>query len=645
MTTPSAAPLTPSLLFDADELPRIKRTLQRAEFADYWAKNQGADLADDKHFIQHEIKLNEPAKDLGRAANILTRCAFVHLITGEPAQAELARLTLAKILAYRRWDWILEDGRDTVGVMRNGMTIVAVVTALDWLGAEIGEEQRAAVDDFIGREAAPAASRAVFGLTHHDAVRGWTMDPDAIGFHRVDVSRWPKILDVINLRVIATSGLAAAAAYFHARHPEAARWANEARDSLRLFASREQPDASFPEGIAYWHFTYTYFIVSLEFLRRRCGQDDRSILDFPAMARYVQSCTVLARGSTDCVNVSDANQCAGAEALSWIGRHFHDTTANYLVGLPGVVRETPTSAWAAIWYDDTVPARRAADTACDRRMWPGIIVSRSGWELGESLLSFRTGEPENHEHADRNSLIFFCNGERLITDPLKASYNPPEPKWRLRLTEAHSAVLIDGRGHVYHHGEEGTNASTARATLQDYRLGRDWMLLVSDAADAYQRAGLPAQSVQRTVVFLKPGVIIVLDRIILTEALPVQARFQVFNDDDQGQAEITDGGFTITRPHATLRAQVASSQPHTVKVDYLPIEDESAHYPFVEISSPAATTHEILTVCTAAGTDREHGDLKVHREGNTWNIRGIHQSRTVQVSLATSLTNIPLIIL
>lgn len=641
----NTATLGQALLFDASELPRIKRTLERPEFTNFWEKNRDADLADDLKFLSDEIKLNEPVKDLARAANILMRCAFVHAITNDEAQLPIAKLALDRILSYKRWDWVLEDGSDTVGAMRNGTTTTAVVLALDWLGDHIDAEQRAAVDDYISKEAAPAAQRAVFGMTHHDQVKGWTMDPDAIGFHRVDVSRWPEILDKINLRIIATSGLAAAAAYMQGRHPDADQWAQEAQASLRLFASREQPDATFPEGVSYWSFTYTYYCLCLELLRRNCGRDDRGVLDFPAMARYVQGATVPAHdGLTDCINVSDASTIASPEPLAWIARNFRDTTSNYLLSLPGTVRENPASFWAAIWFDETVPARRAADTPLDRIITPGVVISRSGWEVSDSVLSLRTGEPENHEHADRNSLIFFSNGERLINDPLRASYNPPESRWQLRLLPAHSAVLIDGQGHIYHNGEEGTNASTARATLQDYRTGRDWMIAVSDAADAYQRADLPAEQVQRTVVYLKPETLIILDRVKLSEPRSVQARFQVFNDDNQGQVTTTDRGFTVTRPHATLQAQVATLQTRTIEVGHLPIENEEENYPYAEISCPESNHHEILTIATAAPSSGIHGNLICEHSETGWHIRGTHDGREIDVTVSTG-TDIPSIVL
>lgn len=641
--------MNPSLLFCSDEIDRIKRTLARPEFAQFWSTCCEADLATDERFLRDEIKLDHVNADLARAANILQRAAFVHAIKPDDRQLALAKLALNRVLAFRRWDWVLEAGKDTVGVMRNGTTSMSVVLAADWLANDLTAAEHEAVVNFIANEAAPAAERAVFGMTHQDQVVGWSMDPDAGGFNQayrdIDFRHWPAILDVNNLRIISTSGLAAAAGWLHGRHSRAEHWAKMAEASMRLFTSRLPQDGAFPEGPDYWHFTFNYYFVSAELLRRRCGIDLRDAFDFPSMARYVQMTSLPTKAHPGgCINLGDAFTTAGAEPLAWIGRHFRDSTANQLVLQPGTIRDLPNSAWAAIWFDPSVPARRSADLPLDRVLFPGIVVSRSGWNDTDSVLSLRSGEPENHEHADRNSLIFAAHGERLLQDPFKASYIPSDSKWHLRLTAAHTAVLIDGQGHIYHNGEEGTNASTADAILQDYRTGRDWMIAVSDAAEAYQRANLPAEQVQRTVIYLKPEIIIVLDRVTLREPRSVQARFQVFNGDGDGQLSTNDKGFTVTRPHATLQAQVATLQTRTIEVGHLPIENEKENYPYAEISCPESERHEILTIATATPSGGTHGTLTREHSETGWRIHGSHGGREIDLAINTT-TKIPQITL
>ncbi len=632
----------PTLLFDASDLPRIRATLARPEFAVFWDAARGADQAADERFLREELKLNEPVRDLARADNILLRAAFLHVFAPAPEHTALAHLALERMLAYRRWDWFLEAGRDTVGIMRNGSTSIAAVLAADWLGAALDPELRARLDRFIAEETGPAAERAVFGMTHHDQVIGWSMDPEMTGYFKVDVSRWPAILDRNNLRVIATSGLAAAAAHLGPADPRAGRWAAQAADSLRLFASRLPADGVFPEGPDYWHFTFTYFIMTVDLLHRHFGIDLRQVCDFPAMARYVQTVTLPTHDKPDgCLNIGDAFLTSGAEPLAWIGRTFRDSQANQLVLQPGCLRDTAVNAYAAIWFDATVPPQRDANLAQDRVLFPGIVVSRSGWEAGDAVLAFRSGAPENHEHADRNSLLFAAHGERLLNDPLKAHYWPTDPKWLLRLPSAHTALLIDGRGHVYHNGEEGTNASTAEARLVVHQTGPDRMWAVSDATDAYQRAGLPATLVRRSVLFLKPDVLIVADEVALTTALPVQTRWQVYNNDDRGQVTAADSGFTITRPHATLQATLAAAGGCTASAGQLPLPEAGGRYPFAEVTSAPALTHTLLTVCTAAPHGAAHGRLALNRTAQGWRIHGTHRALTLDLHLEFAANAFP----
>ncbi len=638
----SPFPPARDLLFDASELPRIRTTLARPEFAGFWEDATQADLAADERFLREEIKLDEPVKDLARAANILLRTAFVHRLAPDARQLALARLALDRMLAYPRWDWFLEAGTQTLGLMRNGTTAIAVVLAADWLGGDLGAAEHAAIVHYLANEAGPAAERAVFGMTHHDQIVGWSMNPAMTGYAKVDVSRWPAILDVNNLRIIATSGLAAAAAYLHGQHPRAAHWATQADASMRLFVSRLPADGVFPEGPDYWHFTFNYFCVSAELLQRRCGLDLRDAANFPAMVRYVQMVTLPTRENPGgCLNLGDAFMTSGAEPLAWIGRHFRDSTANHLVLQPGTIRKLPPSAWAAIWFDPTVPPRRAADLPLDRVLFPGIVVARSGWEITDSVLSLRSGEPENHEHADRNSLLFAAHGERLLNDPLKAAYPRKDPKWLLRLTAAHTALLIDGQGHVYHEGEEGTNASTAVAQLVDHRFGPDWVLASSEATDAYRRAGLPVTLVRRTVLFLKPAVLLVFDEVQLTAALPVQTRWQVYNDDAAGSVGADHARFTITRPHATLRALATAAGDLAVTTANLPLPADGGIYPFAEVCSAPATAHRLLTVCTTAPRGEDHGAITVSRHGDNWLVTGQHRNRTVNVTVVPRVDRFP----
>jgi len=635
----SAVPVpAPGLLFGPGDIPRICATLGRPQFAAFWKAARETGPAADERFLRDQIRLSNRVSDLARAGQILVRSSFVHAVEPDAGQLRLARLALSRVMEYPRWDWILDRGGRTVGVMRAPTTCVAAILAYDWLGADLGAAERAAIERRIGEDAGPACRRAVLGENSHDFAAGWTVDPDEKGLGPLDVSRWPEILDGTNLRIIATAGLTAAGCLLRGRHPEAEAWCDEGEASLRLFASRLPSDASFPEQVGYWSFTFTFYCLALEMLRRSRGTDMRGVLDFPAMARFALASAAPTVGRTiDCINIGDCSGFASPPPLAWIGREFRDGTSQHLLARPDAIHaDEATSCLAAIWFDPGVPPRIAADAPLDRQAAPGLVISRSGWALDDSIVCLRSGGPSNHEHADRNSVIFMAHGERLLTDPLHASYSRSDPKWLLRLTEAHTAVLIDGRGHVYFDDLAGTHSSTASATLLDHRVGPDWMCATSDAADAYRRAGLPAVRVLRTIVFLKPEILIFLDQVTLDRPASVQARFQAYNDDGNGSVAATGGAFVISRPGSSLRARVASRLPVTVSAGRLGLPSSGGVYPFAEVASDQSPSHSILTVCTAAPAGSDHGPLLLEADPVGWHVRGSHRGRAVAVRIAES---------
>ena len=261
------------------------------------------------------------------------------------------------------------------------------------------------------------------------------------------------------------------------------------------------------------------------------------------------------------------------------------------------------------------------------------------------MLALRSGGPGNHEHADRNSVIFKAYGERLLHDPFRAAYVATQPRWLLRLTEAHTAVLIDGKGHQYHDGSEGTNASWAVARVTAFRTGPGWMTVTSDAAEAYQLVNSQVARVQRTLVFLKPDIVIFLDRVAVKETpVSVQVRFQMFNEDLAARLRVGGDEFTITRPHAPLHAVMASNGGAVVRAGKLALEEETGMYQFAEIVSPEAIEHEILTVGTARPAGKDHGKLRLSQQVGGWRMQGTQDGRKVDVRITATGNAAPEII-
>ncbi|HLP15001.1 MAG TPA: hypothetical protein VK470_02015, partial [Bacteroidota bacterium] len=196
---------------------------------------------------------------------------------------------------------------------------------------------------------------------------------------------------------------------------------------------------------------------------------------------------------------------------------------------------------------------------------------------------------------------------------------------------------IDGKGHQYHNGHEGTNASWAFARILSYDASPKQMSLTSDATDAYQLVNDDVQRVVRSVLFLKPEVFIILDSVSMNTSTPkVQARFQVFNDDKHGSVAATGSEFRIDRPGVSLLCRVQAANAFTVRTGKLALPEDLGIYPYAEVESSGAQAHQILTVCTVQQGDAPHGRLEITRDQSRWSVNGTHGPMRVAITIDAS---------
>jgi hypothetical protein len=650
-------PTTPGkrgLLLDPADLPRIRTNLDLPRLAYVRDTLLKVDFAAETKFLRDEIRFNNHVADFMRAWKLVQNCAFAHLVFGDKRQLDLALLALQRLCDYKRWDYFLEAGKDTIGLQRAPEATIASIYALDWLGDAVPAELRAIVEQKITTEGAPACYRTLYGMKYPDRVRGWGFDPedDYPQAYRVSLARWPLILNATNLKIIPTCGLGLAGVWFHGRHPDAAKWLQLSRQSAQAFSTMYGTDGAFEEGVGYWGYTTSHLVMLAEGIWRRLGIDDRKLVNYPGTIRYALALAMPCAGRTiadpklgtaynatpkgnydpalDLVNFSDAGVGMDVSVAAWVGTAASDPLSNYVAAHTGSLRLLQ----AAVWYHPDAP-RQAPDAALhDVQLSNDWVVSRTGWAPADSVLALRSGGPANHEHADRNSVIFKAHGDRLFSDPFRAGYSYTTPRWLLRLTEAHTAVLIDGRGHQYHDGHEGTNASWAVARVTDFRTGPGWMRVTSDATEAYQLVNADVVRVDRTLVFLKPDVLLMLDRVSLkTTAAPVQLRFQIFNEDGLGIGAADGTTFRVERPNATLRARVAALGDVAAATGRLNLPEDEGVFPYVEATSAAGCEHAVLTVSAAAPAGEVPGDLKVARAGAGWRVTGTHRGKKVDVTI------------
>ncbi|MBF8294108.1 MAG: Heparinase family protein [Bacteroidetes bacterium] len=629
--TPAQGAAQRGMLFDKADIPRIRETLKLPRFAAYWRSVVDADLEADKKFLRTEVRLNNHAVDFLRVRQILERTSFAHTIGGDKRHLEVALMAIGKMLEYKKWDYFLEGGEFTMGLQRAPEATIAMSFALEWLNDDLSGDLKKEMEKQIGEKGAPACYRTLYGMKYPDRVRGWKFDPESDYPYPVDMKRWPLILNSTNLKVIPICGLGVGACLLYDKHPQAKQWLNLAISSAKAFAPMFGTDGCYDEGVSYWGYTALHITMFLEIMYRTLGIDERGLMNFPGTVRYGLQMSMPTIGKPDdCVNFGDASVVGDVSVAAWVAHRNRDPIAQYVTTSVSEIK----THYGPIWYDPSIEVKTPGPELYDVRFANDIVVSRTGWDTDSSVVALRSGGPANHEHADRNSVIFKAYGERLLHDPLKAAYPYTLPHWVLRLTEAHTAVLINGKGHQYHDGHEGTNASWAEANVIQYKPSPHTLVVTSDATEAYRLVNPDVSLVRRTVVFLKPDILLLFDRVKLVSAKSkVQLRFQVYNGDGKGESETMQTGFLIKRPQATLRGTIIASTPFAMKSGLHTTPKDIGVYPYLEAEAGESLDHQIMTVCTAQRAGKEHGKISHTSKGSVITVKVEHNGQSKTISL------------
>jgi hypothetical protein len=242
-----ASPTARNLIFDPEDLPRLHMTVRHPHFAPFWEDMKKADLNADRAFLRSELKLNNHVRHMLRARQMLERSAFVYALTHDEEHCGVAREAIEKILLFKRWDYFLEGGEETIGLQRAPEATIAMVCALEWMADALPSDLQKEMVRQIAEKGAPACYRTLYGMKYPDRVKGWGFDPESDYAYRFDLRRWPFILNATNLKVIPIAGLALAGCKLYETHPAAPRWVNMALQSARAFSTMFGADGSYDE--------------------------------------------------------------------------------------------------------------------------------------------------------------------------------------------------------------------------------------------------------------------------------------------------------------------------------------------------------------------------------------------------------------
>ncbi len=629
----SSRAVTLGLFFDADTVPKLRdRYTYDPLFEPMRRRLSAISREDERRFLASGVRLDDQLFDIARIGNTAQQMAFLYLIGGDDDAGRLAVEAVRALMKFPKWDYFLEADGDVFGLQRAPGTTMAVALSADWLGDLVDETERTEWIRTMGERGCEPAFRSLFGMRHPEQTDGWHIDPTSTYFeHRpgdrgLDISNWPFILDRTNLKAVPAGALAVGAIAYQ-RHlgatADSERWMEQAVFSLRSFGELFAPDGSYDEGVSYANYTTLHIAQGVTVLRRWGDLDIYDIINWPGYVEYQREMTLpTADDPAAVVNFGDTGLGATAAVPFWVAAHSYDGEAQWY----GQHLARELDEWSLIWYH---PSIESVTPAAGPHLWHSDLdwmVFRTGYEPEDFVVAMRSGGPANHENADRNSLIVKYFGEQLVTDPHRPPYSFSDPAWMMRTTAGHSALLIDGQGHQYHDGSEGTNASDAVARVVRSMERERFFAWTSDATPAYHLVLPDAASVTRTIIVLHElPAIVVVDKVRKnTTPSRLQARFFAFNNDEQGRVEAGDASFRTLRPAATLLAKAHSAAGIAVESALLPIPAETAaKYPFAEVATQTEGLEPmLLTVLLpeqgAGGTasaqfqTRGDGEIDIH---------------------------------
>lgn len=607
------------LFFDPANLDRIRAAatspLLAPTYAD-WAEDSPDVL---REAVAQAVATGEILRDLRQALEALTRASIVQLIDPTPDRQAAMLEAVAVLVDRPKWDYFYDGpGEDTViGIMRASLATVRLLLAREVLGDAIPPELDARLLAAVAEKGCLPCFNTIDGMNRPETVAGWRFDDQHASTYAIDMRRWPEILGANNLRAIPTMGLGLGALALRGHDPRADEWLATAEDSALRFLATFSPDGSYFEGVSYVDYALRTLLAFLDAHARLAGTVDwTKAANWDGIVDFIltMQAGVTDSGQPDVVNISDARRSVYPCIPAWIGQ----TTGTPLAQWTAEHVSEPGYYLDFLWYRPDQPAAPPPDRLKNVRTALDWVVCRTGWEAGDAVLSFRSGGPANHEHADRNSLLFKIHGERLLTDHHGAAYDWRQPGWLLRLTQAHNAVLIDGRGHQYHNGEEGTNESQAAARIVAYEADGDRVWWSSDATQAYRLVDPNVVSVVRTVAYAKPGVIVVFDTVRTSAPATVDVRFHPDNRDGAAVLATEGAMFMIERPRAVLHGRTFAQAPLTVEMRRLDLPAEAGAYPFVEAHASEAIDHAIVTVLAAGPVGMAAPPLEARAEADGW---------------------------
>lgn len=579
----------PRLFLDSAQVRRLQ-TMREGVLAAEW--RQLLDGAKSAAAMKPPVYKSDPNQQAEHAwrredGNALATLSFAWLVTRDRLYLTQASAWARAIASQPVWGLDSKTGKPIETGLVYGHLLLGLSMFYDYAYADMDADTRVVVRDTIRSHAASAARRLRAGT--------WNVPGHALQSNHT----W----------VYATGVMASGFALLD-EEPDATEWIGLPLAILRESDSMLSPDGASQEGYGYYQYGMEY-LLKLITLAEPLGFTEGKSAWWTHTGNYALAMLTPRNAWTKAscqVDFSDANRSpwyGPDHLLRWLARRNRNGVSQWLADT--LVRAdvgTPVSPWLSLlWKDPTVKPTSPESTPTllyFENM--GIVSARSDWSGDEALVVFKSGNPigddavRNHSaklhqgeyyhiHRDSNHFCLFGGGQWLIRN---AGYG----LWDTRF---HNTLTVDGRGQK---GDRNPAVADEWPLTEQSRF--PFMVSVEstpqvdrmtgDATAAYaDDSGLLAY--QRELIFIKPDVLVVVDRVAANSPRDLAIRFWP----EATPARQPDGSYLSQVGGTQLRLDPLSIDGGVLSAAALPVTSRNA-------SSPTLRPAWSLTKKTATWT-------------------------------------------
>ena len=316
-------------------------------------------------------------------------------------------------------------------------------------------------------------------------------------------------------------------------------------------------DGGWAEGIPYGLWYNTFYIPAFEGLRQLADYNLWQRPFFNNVRYFFFYCTANhgeIRPFGDSAEGGGPGVSGGsgyAELMAFHAHRYNDPAIGWWVKqIPGY------RSSHSLLHEDELPSKAPTDLPNSRAFrdvgWAGLHSDVSDPKT-DTCLIFKSSPygSVSHSHADQNAFAIMKGGAALAIPSgyYGPSYGKPHHAEWTRSTKANNCILVDGQG-------QKIRSAAANGHIVDFKDAPGYSYVAGDATNAYMGK---LKKWIRHILFLRPGLFLLLDEIEAPTRSQFQWMFHAFE-----KMDIQNNQITSRRKGATLNAYLACTHGLTL---------------------------------------------------------------------------------